>query len=429
MTPMNLLVQDFETITFQDIVNFCDQQIVENTELDYKQELPKDLSKHFAAMSNRYGGLIIVGVAEDTATGLPVTYEGIVNDGKQIDRVHQFANSVRPLPTYHVRMTDEVGGKAFLLIRVNEGGAPPYRANNDPTIYLRTGNVTTRISLTPADAEVVRELYAKRDNAESIRQANVARAKAVLLSLLDQTDLTRGEQALHEQQPDGTHRFLLSDLDDSFRMLTGYLQPFYPGRELAQPREIHAALGEVRVMNKREPGRAFPAIYNITPMARGMWGMGWLGKGDVSFSADQVYANGFFSHSEQYGAAVRSAEADKIYLVDVARVLYTTLLFGRKLYRRFGYSGLTQGAVQLTGARGRPVAVILTERRQWQMGYPLAIDAAYRWSIKADTHQLGDDDWVRDYFYRTMREIYWDLGLEDVAKQVFNQFINDWVFT
>jgi hypothetical protein len=130
---------------------------------------------------------------------------------------------------------------------------------------------------------------------------------------------------------------------------------------------------------------------------------------------------------KQSGAAVRGAEAENIYLVDIARVLYTTLLFGRKLYHRFGYSGLTQGAVQLTGAGGRPVASILAQR-YWQMDYPLAIDAAYRWPIEADTRQLGDDDWVRGYFYRTMREIYWDLGLEDVTEQIFNQFLSEWKF-
>jgi hypothetical protein len=158
-----------------------------------------------------------------------------------------------------------------------------------------------------------------------------------------------------------------------------------------------------------------------------MWGMSWLGKGDVSFLADQVYANGFFSHSEQHGAVVRGAEAENIYLADIARVLYVTLLFGRKLYHRFGYSGLTQGAVQLTGARGRPVTRILFGQH-WRTDDPLAIDAAYRWPIEADTHQLGDDDWVSAYFYRTMREIYWDLGLEDVTEQIFDQFLSEWKF-
>jgi hypothetical protein len=237
---MDLLAQDFGTITFQDVVGFCDQKIVENTELDYKQVLPKDLTKHFAAMSNRYGGLIIVGVEEDRQTGKPSKYEGIADDGKQIDRVHQFANNVRPLPTYDVRTTDDVNGKAFLLIRIDEGGAPPYTPMNDPTVYLRTGNITTPLGR--ADTDIVRELYAKRANAESARQANVDRAEAVVLSVLEQGDLGRPEQVLHSQEGEGSNRFLLSELGDDFRMLTAYLQPFYPGRELAQPREMHAAL-------------------------------------------------------------------------------------------------------------------------------------------------------------------------------------------
>lgn len=62
---MALLAREFEAISFQDVVEFCNQQIVEYTELDYKLELPRDLSKHFSAMSNRHGRLIIIGVAEE----------------------------------------------------------------------------------------------------------------------------------------------------------------------------------------------------------------------------------------------------------------------------------------------------------------------------------------------------------------------------
>jgi hypothetical protein len=47
MTVMGLLAQDFGTITFQDVVGFCDQKIVENVELDYMQVIPSGLAKHF----------------------------------------------------------------------------------------------------------------------------------------------------------------------------------------------------------------------------------------------------------------------------------------------------------------------------------------------------------------------------------------------
>jgi hypothetical protein len=50
-------------------------------------------------MSNRYGGLIIVGVEEDPQTGKPSRYDGIADDGKQIDRVHQLARGTGPQET------------------------------------------------------------------------------------------------------------------------------------------------------------------------------------------------------------------------------------------------------------------------------------------------------------------------------------------
>lgn len=409
---MDVLAQDFATITFQDVVNFCDQKIVENTELDYKMVIPKGLAKHFAAMSNRYGGLIIIGVEEDPHTGKPSRYDGIIDDGKQIDRVHQLANNVRPLPTYDVRTTNEVSGKVFLLIRIGEGGAPPYTQVNDPTVYLRTGNITT--PLRPGDAEVVRELYAKRETATEVRQANVERPRRVLASLYIQEilsrDIRRGGRGW--QTPS----------------VQAYLQPFYPNRELAQPREIHAALDGMRVTNQVDKWRSFPALYNIRPIERGMLAVRQHPKDNTSHSVDQIYANGLFWHHEQNGAAVQGDESEKINLADIARIMYTTLLFGRKLYSRFNYSGLVQGRMNLDSAQGRPVSGILPVGQR-EMEVPAAISERYMWPIEANTHQLGNDNWLTDYFYRTMREIYWDLGFTDVAEQVLTEFLEQWRFT
>jgi predicted HTH transcriptional regulator len=125
------------------VVDFCAAQAPEGTVLDYKQQIPRDLAKHIAAMSNRYGGLIIVGIEEDPKTGTPLRYDGLANDGKLVERANQFAANVRPLPNCAVRTTNEVNGKVFLLVRIGEGGAPPYTTTSDPTVYFRTGNVTT----------------------------------------------------------------------------------------------------------------------------------------------------------------------------------------------------------------------------------------------------------------------------------------------
>jgi hypothetical protein len=46
--------------------------------------------------------------------------------------------------------------------------------------------------------------------------------------------------------------------------------------------------------------------------------------------------------------------------------------------------------------------------------------AKYTWQLDADTHQLGDDDWLHSYFKQRMRKIYWDLGYHDVKDDVLD---------
>jgi predicted HTH transcriptional regulator len=140
---MNVFSKPFHEVTFKDVTEFCAQKYPESITLDYKQAIPKDLAKHFATFSNTLGGVIIVGVEEDPQTGLPLKWEGMPNEGKLIERINQFATNVRPLPTYDVRMTDEVNGKVFVLINILEGDNPSYHANGDPTVWLRTGNIST----------------------------------------------------------------------------------------------------------------------------------------------------------------------------------------------------------------------------------------------------------------------------------------------
>lgn len=422
MLAMDLLAQDFNTITFQDVVDFCDQQIVEGTELDYKKEIPRDLRKHFAAMSNRYGGLIIIGVEEDSRTGLPSRYEGLINDGKLIDRIHQFANDVRPLPSYSVRTTDEVNGKVFLLVRISEGGAPPYTPKNDPTVYLRTGNITTPLG--PADVDIVRDLHAKRATAETERRDNVTRAKARFHMLLQQADAQRSPENDEAEGAEAVDR----PASGKVQLLASYLQPFYPHRELAPPRVIFNKLNELRVTNSEE--RHFPSR-QMRPVARGMLSFERAAR-NPSFLCDQIYANGLFLHVENTDRTwLHKGESNDIFLADIGRILYTTLLFGRKLYNEVGYSGLTRGALELEGPRGRAIRIILASTQR-ESGFrddlPVTIDETCTWQIEADTHQLSSDDWVQNYFYERMREIYWDLGVLDAAKSALDDFVKHWAF-
>jgi len=175
---MKLLNQDFTTITFDDIVAHCREKHPEGVQLDYKESYPQsDLSKLFVAFSNKQGGLIIIGVKENRTTGIPETWRGIGIDAKLVERVHQQALSVTPMPSYQVRMTDEKKGMVFLLIRIDEGDSTPYFVKNDSNVWVRTGNIRNPVDI--AEPEWLELLYKKRSRADKARKNYLSQAETV----------------------------------------------------------------------------------------------------------------------------------------------------------------------------------------------------------------------------------------------------------
>lgn len=145
---MDILNRSIQNFTFSDIANFCGQGIIEGIQLDYKKEVPKDLAKHFAAFSNTRGGIIIIGVEEDPKTGRPIACNGVVYDAKIVDRIHQFASNVDPIPNYQLETTNAgPNGNVFILVRIFEGDRTPYYVQNDANLWIRTGNVSTPINI------------------------------------------------------------------------------------------------------------------------------------------------------------------------------------------------------------------------------------------------------------------------------------------
>ena len=83
-----------------------------------------------------------------------------------------------------------------------------------------------------------------------------------------------------------------------------------------------------------------------------------------------------------------------------------TLLFGRKFYTELGYNGLVRGGLGLENAQGRSVRKIVpmaAPDNTYPDSRPVTLESTYIWSIEADTHQLSDDDWMKQYFITQMR--------------------------
>lgn len=353
------------------------------------------------------------------ATGTPLKWEGVANNGKLLERANQFAANVGPLPNYSVRLTDEVSGKVFLLVSILEGDAPPYLANTDPTVWLRTGNISTPLRQANRD-ELVR-MVEKKNLAEAVRRQNLQTAKEVFKAGLARAE-AEGRQAIAVEEQASDETVLSASLrraDNTF--LTISLQPFYPKRLLVEPWEIMAALSELTTRSRY--GMEMPPL-NMEPMPNGLFSFRATSYGE-RIRCCQLYGNGFISYTE--AASVKDQSGQKVInLTSIALAFYRHLVFSRKFYARFNYNGVIVGEIELSNAIGASVHEIVPEGyRYWPEARLIDKLSNYSWPLELDTHALSENGSVDDYFKETMRKIYWDLGIPSVNFQLLDKHLEE----
>jgi len=302
---MNIFQKPFENITFDDVVDFCKKKHPESTTLDYKQALPRDLAKHFATFSNTLGGVIIVGVEEDPATGVPLQWEGLANDGKLLERVNQFAANVDPLPTFNARVTDEKNSKVFLLINILEGDAPPYLPNGDPTVWLRTGNISK--PLQQPDREELQRMVEKKKSAETTRVQNIKNADEIFLAGLARAEAYRKKAIEQAERAGKQHTLAIKPHDEDNSFLGFSLQPYYPKRLLVEPQDIKHRLGDLQTRNRF--GTDFPPM-DMEPIPNGLFSL------KQTFTGDQIR-----------GYQLLALSTNNLYLLESFMQLLATVVF------------------------------------------------------------------------------------------------------
>lgn len=416
---INLLARNIYDITFDDVVEFCQQKVLESVQLDYKQNIPRDLAKHFATFSNTQGGLIIIGVGEDSATGLPTTYDGIPNDSKHVDRIHQFAANVTPLPTYDVRTTDEQSGNLFILVRIYEGAAPPYTTLNDPTVWIRTGNIST-----PASREELLRLANKRRDAETTRLAKIAFAKQYFMARVAEADQER-EQAIQAGEKN-IHLYPIGSKEHS-AILSLTLQPYYPHRQLTTPPEL---LNRLLQYCDQECHRTVFFNHRVDTLPGGIAGFS-SNKSTGYVIGEQLYADGVYNLMEDVLTEQDQKLLKAVNMNIIATDMYSRLKIVQSFYKMTAYSGLIVGTINLKGGSGAEVLPLLSPTgRAWlppQCGKVRL--SSYDWSFELDTATLYDEAALNQFFGKIIRDISWGLGIPEVSQKVIDAILqyNRWL--
>ena len=135
---MSLLTKPVADIEWGDVLAFCDRRLPESAILDYKADLPVHLANTIVAMANTHGGMILIGVSEESQTTRPLPpYEGVpIRRGLQETIQQTIAAHVRPL--LEAKVATPVNADAtrcFIVVRVSQSVLAPHAVDGQ-AVYV-----------------------------------------------------------------------------------------------------------------------------------------------------------------------------------------------------------------------------------------------------------------------------------------------------
>jgi hypothetical protein len=429
---MDILNKPINTFTFADVVTFCQEGHREGIQIDYKRDLPSGgLSKFFAAFSNTRGGVIIIGVEENRATGVPTAWVGVNNNAQSIERIHQWASNVEPLPSYDVHITDEQGGKVFILVRIFEGDRTPYYVQNDADLWVRTGNITSLVDKASPDQTEL--LVGKKIKAQKVRENNLNRAHEIYEAALKRAEEERirldvqEKERLRRQEESGNtevafpSRIYQSKLGSQTSMCTIVVQPFYPQTSLITPNAIKNSIVDFRATS-RSIGD-FPSL-NMESIPYGVLNFEW-GQANGEIECQQIYSTGLLYDSID---VLRVDQRGKhIWISSITGKIYSVLKAARQFYNLVGYQGGLDGYISLSNVEQAIIHSITPQRwNRFPSDARKCLLSNYKWELeKIDTALLNNDKEFQKYFIEKIKEIYWHLGYEADRDDLYIDYLKE----
>ncbi len=151
--------KDFSKLRYFDVETFLNNaDLDENFFVEFKNDevTTRGLAKEICAFSNTFGGYIFLGIEDDkTITGCVKWTEEKINN--------VFRDLIHPNPPFDIKRLSK-NGKKIYVIRIDEGGNPPYITNSG-IIYERISSSSNPVS----DSSTINRILEKRkDNIKKI---------------------------------------------------------------------------------------------------------------------------------------------------------------------------------------------------------------------------------------------------------------------
>ena len=166
------------SVTWQDVVDYCDLGLPEGINRDYKADVPKDMAKTVAAMTNTSGGGILIGVAEDRKSSKPISpHRGVPMDpGLNEQILNICVSNITPILAPDVAVVpDPTATVAVTVLRISQSHQAPHAISKSTAVYIHRGGTSNLENLATLDGfEWLRQ---GRQKSIAVREGLISRAK------------------------------------------------------------------------------------------------------------------------------------------------------------------------------------------------------------------------------------------------------------
>lgn len=370
-----------DQITWDAIVEFCQQGRTEDAYLDYKRDFPSDLANTISAMANTMGGIIIISVQEDTESKPALPVPGIDFTRGLEERVTNIIlGNIVPPVFPEVRVCRNSENRALVLIRIQQSENAPHAVSRNTKIYLRTGNVNKPEDL--AQIDQIEWLKNRRQKSENLRDSLFSRAR--------QRASNQGN-TLH------------------LPLLTLAISPVYPNIPLTNPSELSAIRWDIE---HKHGIHSMPDPDNKC----------------ATFAHESIVIEDRDAHGSSYTElsifGMYFSQACLLDITDSKKVMYLDHIFiklfllltsGEKLYSHLGYRGPVWFCCHLTSLQNRAMRGSYTLKMHSEK---MCRDSEVR--LIDSLPMLPKDEDKIGFLSRVGRTIAWafgwDLSEEDLTK-------------
>lgn len=401
-----LFTKEITKITFEDVVNFCKEQIRESINLDYKREFPTDLEKTISSFANTMSGLIIIGVEDkDGKPKLPV--RGLKYEKGFSERVTNIIlSNIYPPVFPEIQVCDPVRNRTFIIIRVPQSNMTPHYIRHRTKIYIRTSDITQPERLAPA--EQIEWLWNRRKKSEELRELLYATASERYNNYIK----------LHK----------LSGIP--FGEATISIAPLYPTEPYKSPQEIKQISETIKAKGYHEE---FPYLQygKIRPIQGGIATF-LFNKETKDIDYTELNQFGLIYHKEDLGylekiktekeGVEKIEEVKRTYFVQIIKLIDLFLEASANLYEKLGYWGLVEFKFSLEKLLGIELMEIGERmfRPPWEQDN-ISVDERVKWQRLYYVNKIKNKR--AELLIELLRDIGWSLGWEHITEDKIKEIL------